>query len=456
MHQKRLLMILSLMMIGSVLATACARPTPEIQVEEKVVTEEVPVEITKVVEKVVAPDEVKVGVVYPLTGPGGEFGFKTRIAVELAEDIINHPYPELGDFPFAVTEGLPNLNGARWRVLFGDHQGNAEIGTTEVERLITEENVVMLSGNWYSGVTIAARVVAERYGIPMINDVSSARKLNEEREELGLEWYFSQTFDDYDNSLVFFNILDDLRARGEDINTVALLHTDDTRGMSMATDLTNIAADRGYEIVLDIAYPTSAADLTAEVLALKEVGPDVVFLSVSPEQGISYLRISKDLNFNPKYLQGGVGISSPVILEELGEDANYILSREAFSLDLAEAMERPELIAINDLYRERSGGIDLDADAARGFQGQFVMATIVNNAGSTDPEALRQAAQELDMSADQLITPWDCIRFDPVTGKNVCARSVIVQAIDGKFRLVWPWDLAPVDLVYPWPKWDER
>lgn len=456
MYTKKLFGLLSLVMIGSVLAAACAAPTPEVQVEERVVTEEVPVEVTKVIEKVVAPEEVRIGVVYPLTGPGGEFGFKTRIAVELAEDIINHSYPELGDFPFAATEGLPNLDGARWRVIFGDHQGNAEIGTAEVERLITEQNVVMLSGNWYSGVTVAARVVAERYGIPMINDVSSARTLNEERAELGMEWYFSQTFDDYDNSLVFFNILDDLRDQGEDINTVALLHTDDTRGMSMAEDLTNIAAERGYELVLDIAYPTSAADLTAEVLALKEVQPDVVFLSVSPEQGISYLRISKDLNFNPNYLQGGVGISSPVILEELGDDANYILSREAFSLDLAEAMDRPELITINNLYRERSGGIDLDADAARGFQGQFVMATIVNNAGSTDPEALRQAAIALDMPGDQLITPWDCVRFDPETGKNVCARSVIVQALDGQFRLVWPWELAPVDLVYPWPKWDER
>lgn len=457
MEGKRFLSIAVMALAISLLASACVTPTTgEVVEREVIVTKEVPVEVTKVVQEIVTPDEVKVGFVYPLSGPAGEYGYKSLIAVELAADIINYKHPELGDFPFAATSGLPNLGGATFHPIFADHQGKAELGTTELERLITEEGVVATAGCWYSSVTIAARTVSERYGIPMINDVSSNTALNLDRANLGLEWYFSITGDDFDVSAAFFDVLDDLKVKGQDIKTIALLHRDDSYGMGAATNQLQLIEERGYELVADVAFPAETADLSAEVIRLKAAEPDVVIAWIYPEEWVTYVRTSKELNFNPGVLQGGSGCSSPLVLEEAGADMDHILCREGFALSLAETLDKPEIGILNDMFRVRSKGVDFDADAVRSFQIAFVISSLINNAGSTDPEAIRQAALELDMPSEQLIMPYECIKFDPVTGKNVCARWVLVQAKDQQYSLVWPWNIAATDLVYPWPKWDER
>lgn len=457
MESKRFLSIAVMVLTLSLLATACVTSAPaEVVEKEVVVTKEVPVEVTKVVQEFVTPEDVKVGFVYPLTGPAGEYGYKSLIAVELAADIVNYKHPELGDFPFAETSGLPNLGGATFHPVFADHQGKAELGTTELERLITEEGVVATAGNWYSSVTIAARTVSERYGIPMINDVSSNTALNTERAEQGLEWYFSITGDDYDVSAAFFDVMDDLREEGQEIETVALLHRDDAFGMGAAANQLQLIEERGYELADDIAFPAEAADLSAEVIRLKAAEPDVVIAWLYPEEWVTYVRTAKELNFNPVVLQGGSGCSSPVVIDEAGADMDYILCREGFALSLAETLNKPYIRILNDMYRVRSKGVDFDADAVRSFQDVFVIATLINNAGSTDPEAIRQAALDLDMPSEQLIMPYECIKFDPVTGKNVCARWVLVQIKDQEDQLAWPWDIAATELVYPWPIWDER
>ncbi|MFR3752627.1 MAG: ABC transporter substrate-binding protein [Enterocloster sp.] len=60
------------------------------------------------------------------------------------------------DYPFAKTQGLPNLGNARIEIIAADSQGNPEVGATEAERLITEEKVTGLIGCDASGVTKTA------------------------------------------------------------------------------------------------------------------------------------------------------------------------------------------------------------------------------------------------------------------------------------------------------------
>ena len=41
----------------------------------------------------------------------------------------------------------------------------------------------------------------------------------------------------------------------------------------------------------------------------------------------------------------------------------------------------------------------------------MALANAINNAGSTDPEKIRQALVDLDMSSDSLIVPYRGIKF---------------------------------------------
>src|SRR4051812_41694270 len=87
----------------------------------------------------VAQQEVKIGVLQPLSGPTAQVGVDAVAAVKTALEIVN----EGADLPLplAAGKGLPGLGGAKVRIVVGDHQGKPEVGQGEAERMISQEKV---------------------------------------------------------------------------------------------------------------------------------------------------------------------------------------------------------------------------------------------------------------------------------------------------------------------------
>ncbi|MGH2820258.1 MAG: ABC transporter substrate-binding protein, partial [Actinomycetota bacterium] len=64
---------------------------------------------------------VRVGAIYPLTGPSAATGKKTLEGVELAAEIVNEDVKDI-DLPLAQGEGLPGLDGAEVQITSADTQ----------------------------------------------------------------------------------------------------------------------------------------------------------------------------------------------------------------------------------------------------------------------------------------------------------------------------------------------
>jgi branched-chain amino acid transport system substrate-binding protein len=58
-----------------------------------------------------AQEPVRIGGVFPLTGPAASEGTALRDAAEVAADIINNPHPGLAALPLGAGAGLPGLGG---------------------------------------------------------------------------------------------------------------------------------------------------------------------------------------------------------------------------------------------------------------------------------------------------------------------------------------------------------
>ena len=136
-----------------------------------------------------AQQEIKVGVVYPLTGVAASTGAELKHALELAADIVNNGAEGIPGLLFSSGGGLPNLKGAKIKLVFADHQGNPQVGATETERLITQEKVVAIVGAYSSNVTATSSQVAERYKIPYLNPDSSSASLTSR----GFKWFYRIT-----------------------------------------------------------------------------------------------------------------------------------------------------------------------------------------------------------------------------------------------------------------------
>jgi branched-chain amino acid transport system substrate-binding protein len=397
-----------------------------------------------------APSEpVKIGVPFPLSGALAAPGADSKAAVELAVDIINESHDL--DLPLARTQGLPSLGGAPVEAIFADHAMDPEKALRETERLITEEGVVAINGAWASSTTATASQAAERMGIPFLNANSTSPALGER----GFQWYFRTTPHDRVFVRNMFEFMHDME-EGKDvtIETIAILHEDTMYGTDSADTAKKLAEEYGYEIVADIAYPQNATDCTSEIQRLKAAKPDVLIQADYTSNAILAVMTYKDLDFNvDAIIANDVGFIDLQYIEAVGENGNYIFSRDLWSKDWVE--EHPLVSTINTMYKERAGK-DLTGTSARAFTGFLVLADVINRAGSTEPEAIRQALLDTDMPPEQLIMPWAGIRFDPETHENVLGRGIVVQMQDGEYYTVWPFDRAARDPIWPMPKWSER
>ena len=396
-----------------------------------------------------AQQEIKIGVIYPLTGPAASTGHVLLEGVKLAAEIVNGKYNL--NMPLGKEEGLPNLKGAKIVIVSGDHQAKPEVGMAEAERLITQEKVVAIIGSYHSAVTATASQAAERYGIPFVCEASTSPTLTER----GFKWFFRTTPNDALFAENFFQFMNDVKKKKNiDANPVAIFNENTLFGSDTTKFEEKFAKQYGYKISGIMNYPAKSTQLTSEVQKLKSFGAKVVLQTSYIADAILSVKTFKDLNFAPDaIIANDAGHIDPEFLKILGKDANFILSREVFALDLT--ARKPMLKTVADMFQKRTGK-PMDGSSSRAFTAMIVLADAINRAASTEPAKIQKALLETDIKAEQLIMPWGGVKFDPQTHQNMLGRGIIVQIQGEKYHTVWPFDLATSDVVWPYPKWDKR
>lgn len=391
--------------------------------------------------------EVKIGAIYPLSGQVAKSGEDTLNGIRLAVEVVNGKFDL--PLPLAQAEGLPRLGGAKIRLIAADHQGSPEVGASEAERLITREKVAALIGAFHSSVAATSSQMAERYAVPYITGESEATNLTER----GFKWFFRTTPSSQTQARDYFEFLSDLVKTGRaNIKRIAIIHENTLWGEEFAKSVRKYFPEYPqFSLATDISYAHGTTDLTSEVQRLVAAKPDVVLHAAYDAEAILLAKTYKLLGFNPQgTLAHGAAFVSSAFRNALREDSNYFLIREHWSRDLAP--QKPVLGKVAEMYRQRYGGKDMDGTPARAFTAMMTLADAINRAGSTQPEAIRRALQDTNLSAEQIIMPWPGIKFD-ATGQNIMSRGILVQTQNEVPKLVWPFSLASAPLVWPRPAW---
>jgi branched-chain amino acid transport system substrate-binding protein len=396
-----------------------------------------------------AEETIRIGAIYPLTGPLATTGADIRNGILFAVDIVNNKRDM--DLPLAMSKGVDSLNGVEVEIVFGDSQGSPSVGKSEAERLINREHVVALIGCYQSAVTFEVSQVAEDKGIPFLTAMSSATSLTQR----GFNWFFRTTPDDKSFIQNFYEFLQDVeKEKGIKVEKLGIVHEDSVWGSEFVEYGRQYADEYGYQVVESISYPFDTTSVAGEVQRLKDAHPEVVMQASYVNDAILYMQTYKGMKFNPDaILANDAGFLEPEFLKTLGEDANYILTRATWSKDLAEA--KPLVGTVNQRFQERYG-TSMNGNSARAFTAVLVLAEAINSAGSTEPEAIREALLETNIAGDLLIMPWNGVKFDQETHQNISGRGIICQIINQEYRTVWPQALATQGPVWPMPRWEER
>lgn len=372
---------------------------------------------------------IRIGAIYPLSGPLASTGAEIKAAIELAVELINNPHPELGDVPLAKGSGLPNLGGAKIEVVFGDSQGKPEIGLSDAQRLIDQEKVVALTGAYQSAVTKTASRIAEQRGIPFLNGESSSPDLTERN----YKWFFRTTPNDdtfVDNMMEF---LDGVKA--VPTQKIAVIYENTDFGVNTYKAVEKFAAKYNRTIVGKIAYAAGSPSLTAEVQTLAAIKPDVAIFASYTADAMLFVRTMRESKYAPPVLLANdAGFIDSRFVQEVGPQVQGVLSRDVWGNDLAAA--KPLIKIINDLYKAKTGK-DMNGNNGRSMQGVLVLADAINRAGSTEPEAIRKALAETSLGESQIIMPWAGVKFD-AAGQNTLGSGLILELKGNQYQTVWP------------------
>ena len=259
-----------------------------------------------------AEKEVKIGVLYPLSGALATIGRDLQRAAEMTADLVNNKNPEI-DMLMAKWGGIPTLGGAKIKLIFADHRAEPDRGADLAKRLIQDDKVVGLMGAYNSSVTKTVSAVAERYGIPMINDSSTSPDLTKR----GFKWFWRTTpHDDYFNKdlFEFLKGLTEGRAKGvkavpkDELKNLAYACENSEWGASVAKSIEGFAKEYGFNIIKGFLYDAKAPDLTSEVQALMAAKPDCMLFASYLSDGILMIRTLKGAKASPLLLGPECGV----------------------------------------------------------------------------------------------------------------------------------------------------
>jgi branched-chain amino acid transport system substrate-binding protein len=391
--------------------------------------------------------EVRVGVIWPLTGPIPYLGNLCKSVTDLGEDLVNKKFDIDSPGNIFRSEGFPNLKGAKLRIITADDEGKPDVGRAAAERLITVDKVHALIGTVMSGVTVTISQVAEQYKIPMVNTNSTSPKLTQR----GFKYFFRTTPHDEVFVGTILEFLRDLRDEKKvDILNIAVLCEDTQWGQDAADVIRKKAPEFGMKVVLDIAYPHEATNVDAEVIRVKDVKPNVIFMSSYDSDAMLFQKTFKKYDVRIPVVANNTGHKDTIFSSSLGSDADFVITRDLWSEYMLRTI--PVAKQIDEMLKAKGNKEGMGESQGRVFIGFLTLMDAINRAGSTDPEAIRQALINTNISGNYLSLPWEGVKFDQ-TGQNIHGKPMMTQWQGGKLKAIWPWKIAETEIVWPLPPW---
>ena len=312
---------------------------------------------------------IKIGGLAPLSAPGAVVGGEAmRDAMNIAVDELNEGGGILGcevELVIVDTEGLP------------------ERGTAVMEKLINQDNVVAVGGGYHSSVGVAAKEVAHDNGTPVVfaetwNDTITSSMLNEIFRIAPLSSEVSAVDVKFVTSL-------------PDISKVVIVTENTDYGIPAAEDTTNGLAEFGIEAVT-FGVDIGTQDFAGIVERVKAESPDLIMVLATGEAAYNFQQQAADAGIGPQDLPmmcNQVSLESTAFWQNV-PDGNHCFMRR---VGLPVALYNDVAKSFVARYAEATGKQAAESYALEAYDSIMIIAAAIEDAGSTDPEAIIAALE---------------------------------------------------------------
>jgi branched-chain amino acid transport system substrate-binding protein len=379
-----------------------------------------------------AAEPIKVGWVGPLSPPGGYAeGALMKDAAQLAADEIN-------------AKG--GVLGRPIQVIFEDTRGQPEEGTAAAEKLISDEHVVAITGEFHSSVFLAEMEVAHNAGIPIIAVDVWALKITAKG--------YPEVFRVAPNqALIASKYGEWIAASG--FKNVAVIYEKTDGGQSARDVLLPVLDKNGVKYDVVGADPNST-EFTAQIERFKSHTPPYDFFMTDYSEAGAYPMVSQSFTqgFAPTAATGiansGGPAVDPTFWKNVGDAGKYLVTEV---VGLPKNAWNDTTKSFVDAFQKKYGQ-PASPQAIENYDAMLVLADAIKRANSTDGKAIIAALETTDIvlgrgryTFSTSHTPdWAYHQFMGAPVALIQYDKVNEQPEDAP--IVWPRDIANVKYMY--------
>jgi ABC-type branched-subunit amino acid transport system substrate-binding protein len=315
---------------------------------------------------------IKLGGIAPLSAPGTVVGGEAmRDAMLIAEEDIN-------------AKG--GILGCELDVVIADSEGLPEKAAAIMEKLITQDGVVGVGGGYHSSVGVASKDIADARGVPVVfaetwNDTITGDKQKYIFRIAPLSSWASSTI--WKHSLLV-----------PGIKKAAILTENTDYGIPAAQETKDGLATGGVETVV-FSVDIGTQDYAGIVERIKAEDPDTIIVLATGEAGYNFTQQAADAGIGPQdvpFHAGQVSLESKAYWENV-PDGNYAFVQR---IGVPENLFNDTARKFSATYKERTGKAAVESYAMEAYDSIAILAQAINEAGSTDGDAIVAALESID------------------------------------------------------------
>lgn len=325
-------------------------------------------------------ETIKIGALMPMTGDLQAFGETSLNGVNLAVEDINAGGGVLGQ-PIEIT--------------VGDTQTAAQPSIDAAQKLVSVDGVVGIIGALSSGNTIpVAQSVSSTNQVPQISSASTSPVITTLEDN---DFLFRTVPSDAYQGVALSQVVQE-----EGLDNLAIIYVNNDYGQGLADSFQAAFEEAGGTITGSVPYEQGQPSYRGELQQLAAAGATALTLIGYPENGITILKQSLEEGFFDTFVFTD-GMKAPEVIDAIGADA----LAGAFGTVPQAATESAAYETFSKAYNDQFGELPPKPYIDTSYDAMMLMALAIEQAGTTEGPAIRDALREVANAPGMEIKPGE-------------------------------------------------
>lgn len=381
-------------------------------------------------------NEIRVGVVLPITGREAKPGQYQREGIELAIKQIN----DAGGIMIRDKgKKLPV------REIFYDDGSDQAKSAGLVERAMTTDEVHAVIGGYSTALGEAQSVMPDRYQTPWITPGAAATHIFSQKYQFIFGALSSTDLLGYTTGQFLGSVADSGKIKKGLAIAIAVENTD--HGVEYANGITRWVNEHPdyFHIVFNEKFDLGGTDFSGLLQKVKSAKADIFLVDAHLQDYITMERQYIQSGMYHQMLSYGARGPDADARKALGDATNYIFA----GLWWSKQLPYPQVQKFNADYEAATGHAPDSYYPAPAYDAMRALAAAIEAAGKLDRTAIRDALRNVELK-DSLL-PGQTLHFG-ANGQVQNPFVIIQNKPDNKTDIVFPKDAATGDVVAPTPK----